>query len=178
MFRIPVKGERKLNRDKRMKNRMKRRNERTSTDVALAKRQGISQWSDSILYLSHVHEQEMLRVAKKDPVGFSSLLPEKYVDFLLDDKLNMAINTKDIFEDTEQAIQEMKLGPLPSFNDTPEEEQLRIENAQLKAELSSTERQLAVLVKPPTWRTLLKEWFMYKVLKRPKPQPLYIGPYR
>lgn len=158
------------------------------------------------LALGSKKEESMLRVAKKDPVGFSRLFPDKYVEYLMDDKLNMAINTKDIFEDTNKAIENMKLGPLPSdttdrkvvyidvskasskdipaimemardLMDTPEE-QLRIENAQLKAELSSTERQLAVLVKPPSWMSLLKEWFMYKVLKRPKPQPLYIGPYR
>lgn len=162
LFRLPTKGERKLNRDKRMKNRVKRRNERTSTDIALTKRRikNLTQPSGSF------QEDVMLREAKKNPVGFSSLFPDKYVEYLMDDKLEQQDNKED-----------MRLGPLP-FNDTPEEEQLRIENAQLKAELSSTERQLAVLVKPPTWRVLLKEWFMYKVLKRPKPQPLYIGPYR
>ena len=158
------------------------------------------------LELASKKEASMLQSAQKDQVAFARLLPDKYVEYLMDDKLNMAINTKDIFEDTNKAIENMKLGPLPSdttdrkvvyidvskasskdipaimemardLMDTPEE-QLRIENAKLKAELSSTERQLAVLVKPPTWRTLLKEWFMYKVLKRPKPQPLYIGPYR
>ncbi len=155
------------------------------------------------LALGSKKEESMLRVAKKDPVGFSRLFPEKYVEYLMDDKLteqqstvanmtcdmvvttgnnnvvisnrNMATKSQTIIGNNNIQIGgNVNLGHLTIGT----EDSLRAENARLKAELSTTERQLAVLVKPPTWRTLLKEWFMYKVLKRPKPQPLYIGPYR
>lgn len=69
----------------------------------------------------------------------------------------------------------MNLGPL---KDLETESSMREENAKLKAELSVAERELAMVTKPPSWLSLLKEWFMYKVLKRSKPQPLYLGPYR
>lgn len=148
-------------------------------------------------------EDQKLRMARKDPAGFARLFPEKYVEYLMDDKLteqqstvanmtcdmvvttgnnnvvisnrNMATKSQTIIGNNNIQIGgNVNLGHLTIGT----EDSLRAENARLKAELSTTERQLAVLVKPPTWRTLLKEWFMYKVLKRPKPQPLYIGPYR
>lgn len=121
-------------------------------------------------------EEQLLRQANLDPVGFSRLFPDKYFEYLRDDKLDMAIKAKDIFEDTNKAIQEMNLGPKPLENESQED--LRSENARLKSELSTAEKKLSLVVKHPTWRILFKEWFMYKVLKRTKPQPLYLGPYR
>jgi len=103
----------------------------------------------------------------------------------MDGKLDMAITTyKNDVKTIHQTIVgdnniqiggNMRLGPLP---DPETESSMREENARLKAELFLAERELASLTKPPSWLSLLKEWFMYKVLKRSKPQPLYLGPYR
>lgn len=127
----------------------------------------------------------MLQSAQKDQVAFARLLPEKYAEYLMDGKLDMAITTyKNDVKTIHQTIVgdnniqiggNMRLGPLP---DPETESSMREENARLKAELFLAERELASLTKPPSWLSLLKEWFMYKVLKRSKPQPLYLGPYR
>ena len=121
-------------------------------------------------------EQNLLRAAKKEPVDFASLMPDKYAIYLLDGKLEQAYQTFEaIGNGNLQVGGNMKLGPLP---DLETESSVREENLRLKAELSVAERELAMVTKPPSWLSLLKEWFMYKVLKRSKPQPLYIGPYR
>jgi len=126
--------------------------------------------------LSSKKEESMLRSAQKDPVSFSYVFPEKYVEYLMDGKLEKPHQT--LLVDNNNYIQigeNMNLGHL-KYPET--ENSMREENARLKAELSLAEKELASLTKPPSWLSLLKEWFMYKVLKRSKPQPLYLGPYR
>jgi hypothetical protein len=78
----------------------------------------------------------------------------------------------------------MYLGPINVVEDIQDEklksklDTLTLKkNAELQHKVEELEAKL-VEIEKPSWGSLIKEWFMYKVLRRPKQQPLQLGPYR
>lgn len=177
MFDMPKKGARKMYRDQRISSREHRRHERDQTrayeDIVLAKKR-IAQLSldpfdiqrfYSEDYARHLYEEDP---SLSDDPDFRDL--QRELSSLLDkdkkDLANMYLGPMNVSQD----IQEEKLKAKLDTLTLKKNDELQRKVEELEAKLVEVEK--------PSWSSLLKEWFMHKVLRIPKKQTLQLGPYR
>ena len=116
-------------------------------------------------------ERAKSRLFIEDPLAAYQYFPD-YAQYLLETEPDFSF-----YEKLDFAVQADRASVQDEKLKTKLDTLALKKNAELQRKVEELEAKL-VEIEKPSWRSLLKEWFMYKVLGRPKQQPLQLGPYR